>query len=424
MVKKKRRLNPKLKLLLIICGALVVILIFVSLVSSLNGGNKVKSIHSDAKKYENNSCVVFYPKSDYAKKYAKSLCDNVEKDNLVYDYTLVPYGNNYLVDYGDGHSYLADANYKLLTVTSYSEEGKYILSDYLRYYMKKAELDKAYSLEFIEETYHENLDISECTYDISSTTLNVYFPKYDYTISVPLKYIGEYLDVDLGVEQEEYVKPTYVSNNRKLLCLTFNDGPSISTTGKVVDTLYKYDSVGTFYVIGENLDASTIDIVKETIAKGNQIGSLTESGYNLYLYKETSDVIEQIIKPANDIYSGKTGSFNGLGYNVNTYRAPGGDHKAIDDVAPLMAIEWDLDVDKSSESTVTSIIEKINDFKSKNKDELNECILVLRDTRSNTADALEELLPELIKEGYQIVTVNELLSSLKIDIKKGTSYPW
>lgn len=424
MSKKRRRLNPKLKLPLILIGILIIVLVFFSLISSLNNSNDVKSIHKDAKKYKNNSCVVFYPKSDYAKSYAKTLCDNATNDNFVYDYTLVPYGDNYLVDYGDGKSYLADKKFKLLTVNSFDEEGKYILSDYLRYSMKKSEIDEAYTIDFINDTYYENLDISDCKFQISATNLNVYFPKYNYQISVPLKYLGNYLDINLGIEQEEYVKPTYVSNMRKTLCLTFNDGPSISTTEKVIDKLYQYDTVGTFYVIGENLDASTIDIVKKAIGKGNQIGSLTESGYNLYLYSDKAEVTEQIIKPANDIFAGKKGCFEALGYLVNTYRAPGGDHKAIDEIAPLMAIEWDLDADKSSESTPDTVIDKINDFKSKNKDELNECILILRDTRSNTVEVLERLIPDLIKEGYQIITVNELLSSLKIDIKEGTCYPW
>lgn len=423
MVKKKRRLNPKLKLPFIFIGILIGVFVFVMLVK-LSSLDEVKSIHKDAKKYETNSCIVFYPKSEYGKKYAKTLCDEDREDGLIYDYSLIPYGDNYLVDYGDGKSYLADQKYNLLTVNSFNEEGKFILSDYLRYSMKKAEIDEAYSLDFINDTYYENLDISECSYTINATYLNVYFPKYDYTISVPLKYLNDYLDIDLGVKQEEYIKPTYLSNKRKLISLTFNDGPSISVTSKVVDTLYKYDGTATFYVIGENLDASTIDSVSKAIKKGNQIGSLTESGYNLYLYKDKADVIEEIIKPANDIFKGKEGSFKGLGYSITTYRAPGGDHRQIDDIAPLMAIEWDLDVDKSSESTPDTIIDKINDFKSKNKDELNECILVLRDTRTSTVEALERLIPELIKEGYQIVTVNDLLSSLKIDIKEGTSYPW
>ena len=425
-MKTNRHLNPKLKLPLIILGALIIIIPVVTAISSLSTSDTVKSAHKDAGKYKNNSCVVFYPKSSDGKNYAKYICENADEEDATYDYSLIPYGDNYLVDYGDGLSYLCDGEYKLLTIDSINEEGKYILSDYLRYSMKKDEKDEAYTLDFLNDTYYENLDISECKYTIVSSFLDVYFPQYDYTIAVPLKYIASYLDVNLGIEEEDYVKPIYVSGNRDVVCLTFNEGPSISTTQSVIDTLYKYDAVGTFFVIGENVDASTIDIVEDAIAKGNEIGSLTQSGYNLYLYETEEEVKNEIEQPATDLFNGKTGSYSGTGYTMTIYRAPGGDHTKIDGITSLTAIEWDLDVDSSNESTVDSVYETIKDFESKNDDKLNECILKFRDTRSMCSDALEKIIPELIEEGYQLVTVDELLE--RPDVIKTMDgkcyYPW
>ena len=60
-----------------------------------------------------------------------------------------------------------------------SERGVMILSDYLRYTMKKSGLDYAYTLSFLEDSYYENLsdDMYECSVD--GVDLACYFKEYD-----------------------------------------------------------------------------------------------------------------------------------------------------------------------------------------------------------------------------------------------------
>ena len=41
---------------------------------------------------------------------------------------------------------------------------------------------------------------------------------------------------------------------------------------------------------------------------------------------------------------------------------------------------------------------------------------------NSTADAVSELIPQLLKEGYQLVTVSELAKYKNVDLKTHTAY--
>ena len=48
----------------------------------------------------------------------------------------------------------------------------------------------------------------------------------------------------------------------------------------------------------------------------------------------------------------------------------------------------------------------------------------MHDVYSETADAVKELVPELIDKGYQLVSIDELLNTLGIDKNTTDYYPW
>ena len=155
--KKKRRLRKSLRLpLFIICAAVIGLIVFG--ISKLFVPS-VKSIHDDAKKISTKSCVAFYPKSEYGKQVAVSLCESVKEseEKTVFDYSLIPYGDYYLVEYGQGVHYYIDKNNELLKIDSLDDGARGIMSDYLRYSMKKSEIDEAYTAEFILKTSKDKI---------------------------------------------------------------------------------------------------------------------------------------------------------------------------------------------------------------------------------------------------------------------------
>lgn len=425
--KKRRRLRKSLRLPLIVICLLIIVVSVLGIYKFISP--KEKSIHSDAKRYSTKYCVTFYPDSQKGKEVAKSLCDGVEpsEEKVVFDYSLIPYGDYNLVEYGMGVHYYLDKNNNPLKIEGLEEEGKKIVSDYLRYSMKKSEIDEAYTKKFLTDTKPENLDMSECTYNVEGSDLLINFPKYNHAVSIPLKYIQDYANINLGYENVPYVKPSYISKNRKIVALTFDDGPNPETSKRIVDALSEYDGKGTFFVQGYRLDSTTIPFIKYALEKGMQYGSHTQNHKNLRKISD-EEVISQIKQPAIDLYYGYDDpqyGFEALGYTMTVYRAPYGEHDArVDSLAPYINISWDCDSKDWATRDKNLIKQAVYNFKEKNKDGLDGCIVLMHDIYSETAAAVEELTAELFEEGYQFVSVDELLNILNISKETRDYYPW
>lgn len=415
MAKKRRKLNIKHVVYLLVAVLIVVTGIFLLTVNIHFLG--VKSEHSDAKTYKTKSCLAFYPDSENAKEKVVSMCKTAEK-NTIYDYALIPYGDYYLVSYFDGTKYYVDKNYKELKIDSVNDDGKKIISDYLRYEMKKDELDEAYTLDFLNDTYYENLDLSDVTYSVEDVNLVCHFPKYNYDVKIPLKYMQEPCGINLGYSNEMYVKPRYVSKNRKMLSFTFDDGPQwqLKSSSQIVDTLYKYDSASTFFVVGQNLGEDQINFCKSSVEKGMEYGSHTQSHANLQNLS-TSEAINQIMVPYHDLCDNEYG----FGYQMKTYRPPyGATNKAVASELNLTAVLWNVDSLDWSYRTKYEASEAVNVIYQKVLDETDENDVVLfHDIYQTSADAACRLIVHYIEEGYQLVTVSELMDALGVT---GSSY--
>lgn len=413
--KKKRHIRKGILYtgIFLLLGLLIVLTIFF-----LNFNFKFidkKSVHIDANKYQTKSCLIFYPNNEFSKNEAKNICDNSNEDSIIYDYALIPYGDYYLVSYANGTKYYVDKNYNSLTINSInSENGKKIVSDYLRYSMKKDEIDEAYTYDFLEETYYENIDLSNVTYKIDGTNIDIYFPKYNYDVYIPIKYLQDELGINLGFKSEYYKKPRYVSKQRKKICFTFDDGPDLKfeTSGEIVDDLYKYDSSSTFFVLGNRLGEKQINYIKEAVEKGMEYGSHTQSHKDLKKLSK-NEAINEILTPYNDLN-------NGFGYKMKLFRPPYGSiNKEILDYTNLTAVLWNVDSldwsyrNKYDEEECVDVIYK------KVVDDTNENDVVLfHDIYKTSAKASKKLIIHYIKEGYQIVSASELMKALDISSKR------
>ena len=408
----KRKLKKNVLLGLIFTGIVLLIALIVFLSNFNFKFYKAKSIHEDALKYQTKACLAFYPNSENGKKVAEEVCSRAAEDSIL-DYALVPYGDYYLVQYNDGTAYYVDRNYKELKINSISDEGKVIISDYLRYAMKKDELDVAYTYDFLVETYYQNIDLSTCKYSVEGKNLLVYFEKYDYTLEIPLKYMQEPAGINLGYENELYIKPRYVSNNRKMICFTFDDGPdlSLATSGQIVNKLYEFDSAGTFFILGNRLGQKQINYCRESIEKGMEYGSHTQSHPNLTSL--SSDAIyNEIMIPYHDLCDNEYG----FGYMMKLFRPPYGSHNStVDNATYLTAILWNVDSLDWKYRTMydhDECVDVICDKVIKEADEND--IVLFHDIYQTSADAACRLIEYYIKEGYQIVSASELMEALNI----------
>ncbi len=377
-----------------------------------------RSIHDDARAYRTRHCLAFYPDSKTGQRYARSLCKGV-KDDSIHDYSIVPYGDYYLISYGNEHRYFTDRNYEAVTLNELDEDGRKILVDYLRYEIKKNDPERYYDPSFLKTLDAEHVDFSRISYDLSLDSIHVEYEEYGYEADIPLKYLQKALNMDFGFPYEIYRKPVYISDieDHPVICLTFNDGPDVenpytgSASRKIVDLLYRYDACATFYVTGKDLrnwetwaDYQVYYLLLNSVNNGNSYGSFTQDRVDLTTI-DPEDIRDEISGPV--VYLRDL-----LGYRMSTSRPVAGD---LDDNVleqqPLPAILWNIDSCDWLYEDPEEIYQEIMENEPDNGD-----IIVLHDEYEETCEALEKLIPELVSRGYQLLTVEDMLLACGIDI--------
>ena len=130
---KRRKLRTSWLMIFVLTALLIVGLVFVMNNPKFIGK---KSVHNDAKRYQTRHCLAFYPNGDNNLKMAREVCKGVN-DDRVFDYSLIPFGDYYMVSYGQNLRYLTDKQYNSLKIEGVDDNHKNIIVDYLKYTIKK-----------------------------------------------------------------------------------------------------------------------------------------------------------------------------------------------------------------------------------------------------------------------------------------------
>lgn len=189
--------------------------------------------------------------------------------------------------------------------------------------------------------------------------------------------------------------------NGKIAYLTFDDGPSLIVTPRILDILDEYHIKATFFVVGRMAERHP-EMLQRIYEKGHSIGNHSYSHNYGYLYKNSTNFLADINK-ANDIIKGILGE----DFNSNLVRFPGGSfgksNKIIQAVvdAGYKYYDWNS-LNGDAEGKKFSKDRLIKRFKetSRNKKKL---IVLMHDTdaKDTTADSLKDIIDYLINEGYE-----------------------
>ena len=191
------------------------------------------------------------------------------------------------------------------------------------------------------------------------------------------------------------------SREKKLIALTFDDGPHPKETDKVLDVLNKYNIKATFFIAGKHAKWYTNPLIRAS-KEGHEIGNHTFNHpdiSNLSL----SQIEEEIVK-CEDTLVEITGK------KPTLFRPPYGSYKRSDleEVAKkhdYKIILWTTIDARDWENPPASTIASTIIDKAKNGD-----IILLHDyATNNTVEALDRIIPAMQKRGFQFVTVSELL---------------
>jgi peptidoglycan-N-acetylglucosamine deacetylase len=194
-----------------------------------------------------------------------------------------------------------------------------------------------------------------------------------------------------------------VLDDREIV-LTFDDGPSAQTTPKVLDALAKECVKATFFLIGRNAEALPA-LVKREIAEGHTVGHHTFSHPAATLRGlSESAAQEEILRGFEADDKAAYGTASGAP-KVRFFRFPGfADTPALiawlsaKNIAVFGADLWVSDwTPMMPETELALILSRLEKEK--------RGILLLHDTKEQTAAMLPDLLQELKKRGYKIVNI-------------------
>lgn len=193
---------------------------------------------------------------------------------------------------------------------------------------------------------------------------------------------------------------------KKLIALTFDDGPGSRTTPELLDFLKEHNVKATFFVIGINAKKHK-DILARMAAEGHVVGNHSDQHKNLKNLGSVEE-IKKAVSECNEIIKEATGEYPVL------LRPPGGSTNALVKQAckemGMSIILWRVDT---------------LDWKSRDKDKILEvafdkdspysirdgAIVLMHDIYPTTVAAAKEMILRLESEGYTFVTVPQLLQA-------------
>lgn len=198
----------------------------------------------------------------------------------------------------------------------------------------------------------------------------------------------------------------------KVVAITFDDGPNDLYTPQVLDLLKKYNAKATFFLIGERVTRYP-EVALREIEEGHEVANHTFSHARLQ-YLSDEQIRNQLQKTHEAI-------INATHVEPVLFRPPFGYYSersinAVHELGYLTVMwSWHQDTFDWSNPGVYKIVSNVL------KDTRKGDIVLFHDhggDRTQTIDALKQILPALQKQGYSFVTVSQLL-----ELKAGVKLP-
>lgn len=184
-----------------------------------------------------------------------------------------------------------------------------------------------------------------------------------------------------------------IDKNKKMVALTYDDGPSIYTP-RILKTLKENNSVATFFVVGNRVPMYS-DTVKKAYGMGCEIGNHTYE-HKILTRADAAGIRNQVSR--TNVAVKKI-----MGTAPIVMRPPGGAvNNMVKSQTGMPMILWSIDTldwrTRNAASTKTAVLDHVKDGD----------IVLMHDLYEATANASTTIIPTLVERGYQLVTVSEL----------------
>lgn len=201
-----------------------------------------------------------------------------------------------------------------------------------------------------------------------------------------------------------------LDTRKPMVALTFDDGPHPGITDEILKILDEYDSVATFFIVGERIEKNS-EILKEMIRLN------CELGHHTYSHQDMSRLSESELKHQLEMTQNVLNEVVDPQYVMKIARPTfGNTSTSLLNYMEFPLILWSIDTrdwsHKNKDKSVAEVLMHVQDGD----------VILMHDDYQATLEATRILVPELIQRGYQLVTVSELFTYKQIELLPSRIY--
>lgn len=201
--------------------------------------------------------------------------------------------------------------------------------------------------------------------------------------------------------------PTATPKPKGMIALTFDDGPS-DFTDRLLDCLEANNVKATFFLAGQE-----VEYFQEPVTRMEELGC--ELGNHSYDHPDlatlSADDVSSQLSRTDQLIKDLTGHI------ATVVRPPYGSfNDTVAGIAARPLILWSVDTLDWETQNVDSTVQNVMDNAADGQ------IILMHDIFKESVDAAEIFIPQLLQEGYQLVTVSELAAAKGIALENGVSY--
>lgn len=195
----------------------------------------------------------------------------------------------------------------------------------------------------------------------------------------------------------------------KAVALTFDDGPSRDNDGTILETLQANGAHATFFVLGNRARVDG-DIMQMILDAGCEIASHSWDHPQLskIKWKKAKSQIDRTDRIVSKLLNG---------YQISLLRPPYGSiSKTMRKKVKKPMILWSLDTEDWKSRNAKKVFNRVK------KEVKDGDIILMHDIHPETAEAVKKIVPWLSEQGYDMLTVSELMARKGKTIESGKAY--
>lgn len=179
------------------------------------------------------------------------------------------------------------------------------------------------------------------------------------------------------------------------IALTFDDGPHPYYTEQLLDGLKERGAKASFFVLGEQAQACP-DLIKRMQEEGHLVGNHTYS--HMQLGKNNRERFKEELVKTSQVLAELTGE------EVQYVRPPYGSwDKSFETELMMFPVLWTVDPMDWCSDDVSGIVQKVTKKSKENS------IILMHDEYKSSVTAALQIVDILQEQGYEFVTVDEIL---------------